>query len=90
MGDLVNIFVTSFENYLEVGYISLSFFEEKVRRPNRQFATSFVNYLKLDHVSFDFKRMKYMEMPCPLKCKDNLFLTVPPLCFLKNLASFAN
>lgn len=61
MGDLVNIFVTSFENYLEVGYISLSFFEEKVRRPNRQFATSFVNYLKLDHGSFDFKRMKYME-----------------------------
>lgn len=43
------------------GLYIIEFFEEKVRRPSRQFATSFINYLKLDHVSFDFKRKKSME-----------------------------
>ena len=61
--DLANIFFfgTSFEKYLEVGDITINFFEEKIWRPNRQFATRFGNCLQLEHISFDFKRTKYVE-----------------------------
>lgn len=52
---------TGLEDYLEVGYLSLSFLRKKLVDLVENIAINVANHLKLDYVGFVLKRIKYLE-----------------------------